>query len=60
MKSVLTGIALVVLISGVAWFASDRAVVPSAVAYSSPDAVRLDPASVAPADAGAAGKEEKR
>ena len=42
MKSVLTGIALIVVISAVAWFVAEEAEVPSNVAYTSADAVRLD------------------
>lgn len=50
MKSVLTGIALVVVISAVAWFVAGEAEVPSDVAYTSGDAVRLGGPSTVPAD----------
>ena len=48
MKSVLTGIALLAVISVVAWFVAEEAAVPSNVAYTSADAVRLDGPDVVP------------
>lgn len=50
MKSILTGVILVVVLSAGAYFAAEQAAAPANVAYTSADAVRLDGPDVVPAD----------
>lgn len=50
MKSVLTGIVLIAVLTAGAWFAAEQAAVPSDVAFTSRDAVRLDGPDVVPSD----------
>ena len=50
MKSILTGVALVAVLSAGAYLAAREAAVPSNVAFTSADAVRLDGPDVVPSD----------